>query len=129
MLTSQYGVLHTRTFSHSRERARIPICRIKGLGRRVIFLDADALRVGQRADPSDQRPRQLKPTLAAMSPMNKHPEPSFVEPRFHSGAFSPSSEAVVYSTGQIAEVGADHSRLNRPFPIPIPLPAREGVSG
>src|ERR1700690_1936610 len=102
MLTSQNGVLHTGAFSHSRERARIPICRIKGSGRRVIFLDADALRVGQRADAPDQRPRQLEPALGAMSPMDEHPEPSFVEPRFHSGAFSPSSEAVVYSTGQIA---------------------------
>src|ERR1700735_3579068 len=97
MLTSQNGVLHTGAFSHSRERARIPICRIKGPGRRVIFLDADALRVWQRADPADQRPRQLEPTLAAMSPMDKHPEPSFVEPRFHSRAFSPSSAAVVHT--------------------------------
>src|ERR1700693_5430326 len=88
VFTSQNGVLHTRAFGCFSESPRIPICRIEGFGGRMIFVDAYALAVGQRADASDQRPRQLEPALAAMSPMDEHPESCLVEPRFHSGALS-----------------------------------------
>src|SRR5208283_1636685 len=96
MFTSQNGVLHTGAFSHSRQPAGIPSGRIKGSGGCLIFVDPDALRVGQRADATDQRPRQLEPALAAMSPMDEHPEPCLVKPRFHSRALSPSSDALVH---------------------------------
>src|ERR1700722_2509246 len=86
MFTSQNGGLHTGAFSFFSEFARIPIYRIEGFGGRMIFVDADALALGQRADASNQRPRQLEPALAAMPPMDEHPESCFVEPRFHSGA-------------------------------------------
>src|SRR5260370_42653588 len=97
MLTSQHRVLHTGAFSFFSEPPRIPIYRIKRLRRRVVFVDADALRIRQRTDASDQRPRQLESALAAMSPMDEHPESCFVKPRFHSRALSPSSEAIVHT--------------------------------
>src|SRR5271170_5428703 len=97
MLTSQYGILHTRALSLPGESPRIPVDRIERFGGRMILVHPDALAIRQRADPSDQRPRQLEPALAAMPPMDEHPESSFVEPQFHSRAFSPSSEALVYT--------------------------------
>src|ERR1700722_3076981 len=110
MFASQNGVLHTRALSSFSECARVPIYRIEGFGGRMIFVDADALAVGQRADASDQRPRQLEPALAAMSPMDEHPESCFVEPRFHSGALSPSSEAVVHTAVTFSEMASSRAR-------------------
>src|SRR5215469_12666503 len=89
MLAGQNGVLHTGAPGHLRQRVRIPLARIKRLRGRVIFVDADALPTRQRAHASHQRPRQLEPPLAAMPPVDEHPEPGFVEPRFHSRALSP----------------------------------------
>src|SRR5579863_3506233 len=97
MLTSQYGVLHTGAFSHSGERARIPFGWIEGFGGRVILVHADALAVRQGADAADQRPGELESALAAMAPMDEHPESCLVKPRFHKRAFSSSSAAVVHT--------------------------------
>src|SRR5579863_6922542 len=97
MFTSQNGILHTGASSSFSERARIPIGRIEGFGGRVILVHAHALRIRQRTDAADQRPRQLEPALAAMPPMDEHPESCFVKPRFHSAALSSSLEGVVYS--------------------------------
>src|SRR5208282_310775 len=83
MFTGQDCVLHPGAFGHPRQRARIPPCWIERLGGRVIFVDRNALPVRQRADTSDQRPRQLEPALAAMSPMDEHSESCLVKPRFH----------------------------------------------
>src|SRR5579863_2797317 len=99
MLAGQYPVLHTGAFSHSRNRGCVPVDRIKGARGRVILVHRDALRVRQRAHASDQRPRQLEPALAAMPPMDEHPESCLVEPRIHNAALSLSSDAVVHTGG------------------------------
>src|SRR5271168_882251 len=98
VLTSQNGVLHTGALSGFSEFPRIPFRWIECFGGRVILVDADALAVRQRADAADQRPRQLEPALAAMPPMDEHPESRLVEPRFHSRALSPSPKALVDSS-------------------------------
>src|SRR5580692_6533730 len=108
MFTSQNGVLHTSAFSRSGQRARIPVDWIKRPGGRVIFVYRDALAIGQRTNTADERPRQLEPALAAVAPMDEHPEPYFIEPRFHSRAFSPSWRALVHTAG------ADHLRGVQP---------------
>src|SRR5260370_17096993 len=100
MFTRQNGILHSGAFSFFSERGRIPVYRIECFRSRVIFVHTDALGIRQRTDASDQRPRQLESALTAMAPMDEHPESCFVKPRFHSGAFSPSSNVVVHTSDQ-----------------------------
>src|SRR6267154_215499 len=96
MLTGQNCVLHPGPLRHPCEPACVPLLRIKCLRGRVVFVNRNALRMRQRPDAPNQRPRQLEPALAAMAPMDKHPESSLVEPRFHRRAFLPSQDALVH---------------------------------
>src|ERR1035437_5396853 len=110
MLAGQDCVLHSGAFCHPRQRARIRFCWIKRPGGRVIFVNRNALPIRQSADASDQRPRQFEPALAAMPPMDEHSESCLVKPRFHSAAFSPSSDALVHpesGRGAVAFVWPD----------------------